>query len=435
MSKGRILIVDDEPHVTQAITDLLQDDNFEVVSVADGIDAMSHLWPSPDIVLLELWLPGQDGMALLQTITANAPNSSVIAMSGHGNIALAMQAAKMGAVDFIEKPFQPTAIIEQIRRFLQPEVTSSTARPQVLPPPSHDKILTGRVLSSSAPHFASTLRQRTLAQSVVVRGQGLQSGLKTAIQLSPLPPGSGILFRNIATGQTMPAKIDAVTSTAFCTSLCQASVIANTIEHLMSALHAYRLSNLLVTLHDEIPIMDGSSLDFCHWIEKAGILEQDAEAESFVVEECYLVGHPAPETKFIMVEPYDGFRITYRVQYPEPIGVEEWTYEHHSGATYLEQIAPARTFAFVEDVETMQEAGLIPGGRLTNVILIGKSQIVNRTPMRFANEFVRHKILDIIGDLYLFGMPIRGHVRANMTGHTENVALVQALQNASVPVS
>ena len=119
------------------------------------------------------------------------------------------------------------------------------------------------------------------------------------------------------------------------------------------------------------------------------------------------------------------------MNYPEPIGIEEWTYEHHSGAGYHEVIAPARTFAFAQDVEQMHEAGLIPGGRMNNVILIGDGGIVNQAPMRFANEFVRHKVLDIIGDLYLLGMPIRGHVRANLTGHTENVELVRTLQAAS----
>jgi UDP-3-O-acyl-N-acetylglucosamine deacetylase len=151
--------------------------------------------------------------------------------------------------------------------------------------------------------------------------------------------------------------------------------------------------------------------------------------ECLTVEKRYHIGDVTPETKFILVEPYDGLRVTYRAHYPPPIGIEEWTYEHHSGASYREAIAPARTFAFVEDVEQMHEAGLIPGGRLNNVILIGKSGIVNSSPLRFANEFVRHKILDIIGDLYLLGRPIRGHVRANMTGHTENVALVRSLQD------
>jgi UDP-3-O-acyl-N-acetylglucosamine deacetylase len=177
--------------------------------------------------------------------------------------------------------------------------------------------------------------------------------------------------------------------------------------------------------------MDGSALAFCQRIEAAGVIEQEALAECFVVDQCYR-NCSGDEAKSIMIEPYDGLRITYRASYPAPIGVQEWTYEHHSGAHYRRELAPARTFGFVKDVEAMHDAGLIPGGRLNNTILLGDDGMVNTAPLRFANEFVRHKILDIMGDLYLLGRPIRGHVRANMTGHTDNIALVRQLQMARV---
>jgi len=120
--------------------------------------------------------------------------------------------------------------------------------------------------------------------------------------------------------------------------------------------------------------------------------------------------------------------VTYRLDYPPPLGVQEFSYEHTDSTSYRRAIAPARTFGFVREVEKMQELGLIPGGRLTNVVLIGEEKIVNSTPLRFPNECVRHKILDIIGDFYLLGKMVRGHVHANMTGHTENVALVKQLR-------
>ncbi len=202
----------------------------------------------------------------------------------------------------------------------------------------------------------------------------------------------------------------------------------------MSALHAYHITNVLVTLEDEIPIMDGSALAFCQQIEAAGIVEQEAMAECFEVDRCYHVETTEQGGKSILIEPYDGFRITYRVDYPPPIGTQEWTYEHRSGASYHAELAPARTFGFVEDVEAMHDAGLIPGGRLNNVILLGDGRIVNTTPLRFPNEFVRHKILDIMGDFYLLGQPIRGHIRANMTGHTDNIELVRHLRLARTAV-
>jgi UDP-3-O-[3-hydroxymyristoyl] N-acetylglucosamine deacetylase len=150
--------------------------------------------------------------------------------------------------------------------------------------------------------------------------------------------------------------------------------------------------------------------------------------EEFVVDRCYAVGQVRTDTKFILVEPYDGFRVTYRLDYPPPLGVQEFSYEHTDSTSYRHAIAPARTFAFVKEVERMHELGLIAGGRLTNVVLIGEEKIINSAPLRFPDECVRHKILDIIGDVYLLGKMVRGHVHANMTGHTENIALVKQLR-------
>jgi UDP-3-O-acyl N-acetylglucosamine deacetylase len=264
----------------------------------------------------------------------------------------------------------------------------------------------------------------------VLYGRGLQSGVKTGIILSPLPPHSGIIFCNIPSGETMPASIDYVESTDFCTSLRKGRLGVKTIEHIMSVLHAYRIANLLIKVSDEVPIMDGSAEDFCTLIEHGGIVEQDAIAEEFIVDQCYHVGEIRREAKFILIEPYDGFRVTYRLVYPPPLGIQEFTYEHHGSTSYRRDVAPARTFAFVRDVEKMHELGQIAGGRLNNVILIDDEKIINSTQPRFPDECARHKVLDLIGDLYLLGRPLRGHVYANMTGHTENIALVQKLRAA-----
>jgi two-component system nitrogen regulation response regulator NtrX len=271
-------------------------------------------------------------------------------------------------------------------------------------------------------------QQRTLRRSMVLYGQGLQSGLKTGIILSPLPPNSGIVFSNITSGELLPASIDHVESTDFCTSLRKGRIVAKTIEHIMSVLHAYHISNLLIKISDEVPIMDGSAVDFCGLIEEGGIEEQNAAVEELVIDQCYYVGDIKSDAKFILIEPYDGFRVTYRLDYPQPLGIQELTYEHHNGAGFRHEIAPARTFGFVRDAEKMQELGLLAGGRLNNVILIDDEKIVNNTRLRFPDEFARHKVLDIIGDLYLLGKPLRGHVRANMTGHTENIALLRKLR-------
>jgi UDP-3-O-acyl N-acetylglucosamine deacetylase len=389
-----------------------------------------------------------DGIETLQALQAMHADAEVIVMSGYGNIATAVYVTKLGAFDYLEKPLSLYGVLGVIKRALAhherrrqavlqepvspqgavlppdaPQLNPYTYRqdPWVSPAPQHEA---GRTTALQP----TCLRQRTLCRSVVLHGEGLQSGLKTGMILSPMPPYSGILFRNITTGRTMPASVDFIESTDFCTSLKQGCLTARTVEHLMSALYAYRITNVLIKISDEVPIMDGSADAFCHLIEAAGIAEQDAVMEEFVVDRCYAVGQVRADAKFILVEPYDGFRVTYRLDYPPPLGVQEFSYEHTDSTSYRHAIAPARTFAFVKEVERMHELGLIAGGRLTNVVLIGEEKIINSAPLRFPDECVRHKILDIIGDVYLLGRMVRGHVHANMTGHTENIALVKQLR-------
>ncbi|MGQ4806828.1 UDP-3-O-acyl-N-acetylglucosamine deacetylase [Candidatus Entotheonellaceae bacterium PAL068K] len=273
-------------------------------------------------------------------------------------------------------------------------------------------------------------KQKTLSRSMVLYGQGLQTGLKTGIILAPLPPNSGIIFSNITTGETFPASILFVESTDFSICLRKGRGVAKTVEHLMSVLHAYRITNLLIKIGEEIPIMDGSAAAFCQSIQESGVEEQEARAEEFVVDQCYHIGNGNLEAKSILVEPYNGFRITYRLAYPQPVGVQEFTYEHHDGASFCREIARARTFGFVRDIEQLHKLGLLAGGRLNNVILLDDEKVVNSGDLRFPDEYARHKVLDLMGDLYLLGMALRGHVRANMTGHTENAALVRQLYEA-----
>jgi UDP-3-O-acyl N-acetylglucosamine deacetylase len=416
MTNGPILIVDHDDSVLQALLPSLRAAGLDALYHRDGSSALAHQYAIPPAVaLFELWLPDMDGLALLQRFAYAYPHTAIIVMSAHGTIATAVQALKLGAVDYLEKPVTPATVLQVVQHTLHPS-HAPPRRPPSLP-----------VFAQRYSPNGTASRQRTLRRSIVIQGHGLLSGHKTGLILSPLPPHHNIVFRDITTGECMPLDVRHVVSTDVCTSLRHGRVTAHTIEHLLSALHAYRLTNLLIQLSDEIPILDGSADIFCQRIEEAGIIEQEAAAESIVVDRRYHIGSIARDTKFILIDPYDGFRVTYRGNYPPPIGIQEWSYELYNERSYRRDIAPARTFAFVADVETMHAQELIAGGRLNNVILLGENSIVNSAPLRFANEFVRHKILDIIGDMYLLGRPMRGHVQANMTGHTENVALVRHL--------
>jgi UDP-3-O-acyl N-acetylglucosamine deacetylase len=180
-------------------------------------------------------------------------------------------------------------------------------------------------------------------------------------------------------------------------------------------------------MQGEIPIFDGSASEFCALIESAGIDDQGGAIEEIVIDRRYEIGDRDGGGEYIGIEPADTFGVHYVLQYPEPVGRQELTFRSRDTEDFKREIAPARTFGFLREIEALEKMGLASGGRLNNCILIGENGVVN-TPLRFADEFVRHKILDIFGDFYLLGRPIRGHVTARMTGHSDNVALLKLLR-------
>ncbi len=272
--------------------------------------------------------------------------------------------------------------------------------------------------------------QKTLKNSVVLCGQGLHSGIKTGMILSPLPPNSGIVFGDISSGDQIPALLENVRSTEYATTLSNGRITIKTIEHIMSALHSYGISNLLIKIGDEAPIMDGSALEFCELIENSGVEEQDEMVDEIIIDKKISVGDP-DDGPYLCVEPADAFSIRYSLDYPPPIGKQRYEYVHSSGGDYKDTVAPARTFGFLRDIKKLEEAGLASGGRLSNVILIDDEKVLN-TPLRFPNEPARHKTLDLIGDLYLLGRPIRGHFTAKKSGHTQNIELIKKIMELSL---
>ncbi len=278
--------------------------------------------------------------------------------------------------------------------------------------------------------------QRTLKRSVVLCGRGLHSGIKTGLIMQPLPPGSGIIFGDISSGDTIPARVENVQSTEYATSLRKGYASVSTIEHIMATLHMYRINNLLIKIGDEAPVMDGSARDFCQLIEDGDFEEQDEPYEELVIEKKYTFGPKEPGAAHISIEPYDGFRVSYHMEYPAPIGIMDYTFEFDGSDSFKADIAPARTFGFVEDVAMLNKMGFGVGGKLDNFILLGDEKVLN-TELRFDNEFARHKILDILGDFYLLGKPIRGHIKAHKSGHTQNIGLLKIIKEdlaQTVPV-
>lgn len=268
--------------------------------------------------------------------------------------------------------------------------------------------------------------QKTLRGKVVMYGQGLHSGAKTGLTISPLPPSSGIMFGHITSGGTVPALLNFVESTDYSTCLRNNGTLAKTIEHLMAVFHVYGLTNVLVKISGEVPIMDGSAVEFCRLVESAEIIPQeDCVEEIRLTQPLELPLDPAGP-KRMRIEPADCLEVEYFLDYPPPVGKMHMSFRCSSPEEFREQIAPARTFGFVKDMRMMDEMGLAGGGRLSNVVLLDDEKVVN-PPLRFPDEFVRHKVLDIIGDFYLLGRPFVGKVIAHQTGHSENVAMLNLI--------
>ena len=441
----KVLIVDDEESVVQSIAGVLEDEGFRVAIARSGEEAIGIFQKEePDITLLDIWMPGMDGIEVLKRLKWIAPDCQVIMISGHATISTAMTAVKLGAFDFIEKPLSLDVLLMTIRRALerQKEFLTVQRSEEIV---TEDSPLMGNPIplrELTTPPFysireaiplskrtskrkeASLLPQRTLKRSMVLYGTGLHSGMKTGLLLQPLPPQSGILFGNISSDEVVPAHLDYVQTTGFATSLKKGRAIAKTIEHLMAVLHAYRISNLMVKMIEEIPIMDGSALEFCKIVEEAGVEEQEERVDELVIDRRLEFVH---QHKSLVIEPAEVFSVHFFLDYPPPIGQQTLDFVLESEEAFKNQIAPARTFGFVKDVEVLEKMGLGEGARVHNFILVDDEKVVN-TELRFPDEFVRHKILDLIGDFYLLNRPVRGSVTAHLTGHTENIALLKKIQ-------
>jgi UDP-3-O-[3-hydroxymyristoyl] N-acetylglucosamine deacetylase len=416
MDNTTVLVVDDEERIRSSLRGILSDEGFRVLATDGGPAVMDIIEREhPELVLLDVWMPKLDGIQLLRRIKAEQPTTHVIMISGHANIQNAVAATRLGADDFIEKPFSVDGLLTSIERVLAGE-TGGTAAPGIGHASNAANGRIGRVASAAPSQF-------TIKSSLVMAGQGLHSGLKSGVILHPAPPGTGIVFSSLADQSAMAARLENVTETGYNTTLSSDGYTIRTVEHLMSALHGLGVTNLIVKTNDEVPALDGSALEFCQHLQKAGLREQAAAVAPIKITQPIEIG---AGDEFIRIEPATHLIIDYKLDYPAPIGVQRFHFELTSPEAYIEMVAPARTFGFVREFRKLSEMGLASGGRLDNLILVDDEKVVN-TALRFPDEFARHKVLDMIGDLYLLGRPILGHITASKTGHSDNLALLRAI--------
>jgi UDP-3-O-[3-hydroxymyristoyl] N-acetylglucosamine deacetylase len=247
--------------------------------------------------------------------------------------------------------------------------------------------------------------------------------------LLPAPPNSGIVLCSLADDTPIPVDVKNVSDTGYNTTLTSGECSIRTVEHLLSALHAFGITNLLVKTEDEIPALDGSSLEICKQICDAGITNQNAMIEPIRIPQKIQIGTAGDGLEFIAIVPADHLIVDYTLDYPKPIGRQRMHFELTSPDVYVREVAPARTFALVSEFRKLSEMGRGSGGRLDNLILVDDQRVVN-TRLRFSNEFARHKVLDLIGDLFLLGRPVLGHITASKTGHSDNLALMKKVRES-----
>jgi UDP-3-O-[3-hydroxymyristoyl] N-acetylglucosamine deacetylase len=412
-----ILIVDDEEQIRASVRGVLADEGFRVLEADNGRTALAVIAAErPRLVLLDIWMPEIDGIETLLEIQKHHPGTRVVVISGHGNIETAVRATQLGAIDFIEKPFSIDRLLQRVERALGATPTSR----------HEDDAIATALLPPAA--VGRTSRARTLARSVVINGHGLHSGVRTGLILHPAPPGTGVVFDTISGDVEIPALVSYVRSTGYATTLFRGGAAAQTVEHLLATLHAFGVTNLRIKMQGEIPILDGSALEFCDLVDSGGVALQEEEVAELVIDHRMAIGDPE-NGKYIALEPCDGFEVDYTLEYPRPVGREHVVYRHGGADTFRAEIAPARTFGFLKDIAALEQMGLAGGGRLHNCILIGDDGVIN-TELRLDCEFARHKILDIMGDFFLLGRPIRGRVVARMTGHGDNIALLRQVHQS-----
>lgn len=272
-------------------------------------------------------------------------------------------------------------------------------------------------------------RQRTLKNVIRATGVGLHSGEKVFLTLRPAPVDTGIVFRRVDLEPIVeiPAQGDLVTETTLCTGLSSGPAKVQTVEHLLSAMAGLGIDNAYVELSAaEVPIMDGSAGPFVFLLQSAGIAEQDAPKRFIrILREVEV----REGDKWARFTPHDGFRLDFTVEFNHPAipAAQSTASVDFSTARYIKEVSRARTFGFMRDLEYMRERNLGLGGSMDNAIVLDEFRVLNEDGLRYADEFVRHKILDAVGDLYLAGHPIIGAYAGYKSGHALNNKLVRAL--------
>lgn len=271
--------------------------------------------------------------------------------------------------------------------------------------------------------------QKTIQKAVSFSGIGVHTGNRCTITLRPAPENFGLRFRRIDLPGVpeVPASVDKVVGTMRGTTISEGDVKIHTVEHVLASLNSFGIDNCIIEMDaNEPPVGDGSSIPFVKMIQEVGLETQKALQRELIIREPIWVDEPDVT---LVALPSSRFRISYTILFPQnQVGLDSQFFDFHlTQESFANDIAPARTFCFFREVEALMDQGLIKGGSLENAVVIGDEAIISKESLRFPNEFVRHKILDLVGDLSLLGSRLRAHVIAIRSGHKHNIKLTRAL--------
>ena len=420
--KNSVLIIDDEEDILSSCKAVLVDEDYDVETAKDYKEAMKIFESKKiDLVFLDVWLPNTDGLDILSNIKEKYPNTTVIMMSGHAGVETAVRATKMGAYDFLEKPISISKLLSSCDDVLNKKENNNETE----------------INHSNNHHNKSKLKykipQRTIAKSVVVSGFALMEGRKTALTLVPAEVNTGIVFVDINSNTHIKLshenilskdKSGAVNSTA----LISGSRHIKTTEHFLAALHMMGITNLIVKCDGEVPNVDGSALVFCDALKEAGFIEQEDYIEPIVIDRELTYGKVDDNETYIILSPYDGLEVNLRIDFSGSIGVQQYDYKFESFEQFSEDIGRARSFNTLDNIDYAQKMGMAGSGMIGSHIILCEGKVIN-TKLHFDNEFVRHKILDIIGDLYILARPIKAKIIANKSSHSFNHSVVHDIAN------
>jgi UDP-3-O-[3-hydroxymyristoyl] N-acetylglucosamine deacetylase len=266
--------------------------------------------------------------------------------------------------------------------------------------------------------------QKTIKSEISVSGVGIHTGKKINIRLIPAKRDTGIIFYRTDRGLSIKAKLPFVIDTSLATTIGIDGVKIRTVEHLLASLYVFGITNIIIEIDgSEIPVMDGSAIDFAKTILKTGIAKQGKTIPSLKITKP--IFYEEARSK-IIAKPYKGFKITYKIFYEHPLILEQSLSIEINEQNFLSDIAPARTFGFLKDIQYLLQNGFARGGSLENALVLDEKGVLGGK-LRFRDEFVRHKILDAIGDLSLLGYPVKGHFIIEKGGHTAHVNFLKHL--------